>query len=132
MKDRTFTMTPVLIGIAGAIVVACSPAPAGAEPPPAHPCDSLVPALHLLHKNAVAGLPAPLLRHLTLTDETLGGIGRGFVLSLVQFIGDNPATRRTTVSTFTNAALDTCKAQYGTDHLIDRVDLQRSLEHGDI
>lgn len=132
MKDRTFTMTPVLIGIAGAIVVACSPAPAGAEPPPAHPCDSLVPALHLLHKNAVAGLPAPLLEHLTLTDETLGGIGRGFVLSLVQFIRDNPATRRTSTPAFTAAALDACKAQYSTDHLITPVERRRSLEHGDI
>lgn len=130
MREATFTLTTALCGIAGAIVMACTPAPSAAEPPPLHGCHQLTGHFTGLHADLRRGVHVEILRYLTLTDPALGDTGRAVVLHVLQAVDDNPGIKLWPASKFVTRSIDFCIASADTTV---PVDLQRSRQqHGDI
>ena len=130
MRDKTFTLTTALCGVAGAIVMACTPAPGHAEPPPLHGCHQLVPHFTSMHTELRRGVHTGILRYIALTDDRLGGTGRAVVLAVLDAVDTYPDIKMLPASKFVPAATEFCIA--AVDKL-PPVDRQRSpQQHGDI
>lgn len=130
MREATCTLTTAVCGIAGAIVMACTPAPAVAEPPPLHGCHQLTGYFTTLHADLRRGVHTGILRYIAKTDDHLGDTGRAVVLAVIDAVEQRPGVKLWPASKFVPASIEFCIA--ATDKLPPVDQGYSPQQHGDI
>ena len=128
MKDSRFTLLTAACGIAGAIVIACTPTPSHTEP--VHPCETLRPALIELHQHRRNGVHPAIIGHFIETEPRYNDAARSMLhLLVLGTYREYPASFMLPAKKFADLTVDLCKVVIEQPI---RIPQRRTMEHGDV
>lgn len=130
MREATFTLLTTVCGIAGAVVIACTPVPGQAAEPP-HPCETLRPALIELHQHRRNGVHPAIIGHFIETEPRYNDAARSMLhLLVLGTYKHHPASFMLSTTKFADLTVDLCKQVI--EQPVRIIEQRPTLRHGSI